>query len=123
MMEKKEWALRRDPYTRQEVLQGPDGRFCGWVDVDFRIWDENGRSAWSDYLDLVPLQNRPEALRCWYKEGGGMLQWRTTHADGFTEMIERAPAEAMARALAGLDRDAQTAALEAYRAMYPEDTK
>ena len=120
-------ALRRDPYTRQEVLQGPDGMMVGWTGEVSRLWEADG-SSWSNNseIDLIPLQTRPAALRCWayVNTDGQMAGYSLTECrNAVREMIERDPAEAMARALAGLDRDAQTAALTAYRAAYPEDGK
>lgn len=77
--------------------------------------------------DLIPLKTRP--LLCWVRfsdrlaaSGGDPwgTAWSTEKAahDKVSReyrsvgMIERAPAEALARALAGLDRDEQTAALQ-----------
>ena len=110
-------ALRRDPYTRQEVLQGPNGRFCGWVDGALATWDKHGNG----YINLIPLQTRPAALRCWMNEVTGYVSDYERH--GWREMIERAPAEALAKAVEWNNQKMIVDALAAYRAAYPEDGK
>ena len=113
-------ALRRDPYTRQEVLQGPNGRFCGWVDGALATWDKYGNG----YINLIPLQTRPAALRCWaILEDGETYTSAGCPSDFWREMIERAPAEALAKAVEWNNQKMIVDALAAYRAAYPEDGK
>ena len=102
-MSAQKWALRRSPTVEQEVF-GPcrGGTYRGLIEGDWWKWPSNGLvyGHGSHEKDLVPLQSPPvKALRCWFREGAGFLQWRTTAADGYAAMIDRAPGDALAAAV------------------------
>ena len=139
-------ALARDPFTRQEVqIEPATGNLYGMVNGYVMFWHCGGGLR-CGYISpdrddiLVPLQTRPKALRFSVQVrpdgmvSGGMIFPHQTHAPlaGCTmrEMIERAPAEALAKAVGQWLRSSQPVpvsflekALAAYRAAYPEETK
>ena len=127
MTDQPKWALRRSPTVEQAVQVEPaTGCFFGLVDEYLQRWRTDGRSSCNNHdLALVPLQERPKALRCWaaHMHTGGIGMSSLKQSDVWCEMIERAPAEALAVVVerSAITGGPLTAALAAYRAAYPKE--
>ena len=129
-------ALRKTPTVRFEgPFIGPDkwNRVSAIINGELTCWDDCGTvlGGRSQEFDLTPLQTASKALRCWAKSHGGGTTGIGTNlpsGEGWHEMIERAPADALADAVEAYVRrsnpDTYNIMLSAvldYRAMYPKE--
>jgi hypothetical protein len=125
MTEQPKWALRRSQTVPQEVVQGPNNYFTGWLKNQSVVWAPDGSfSDDEDPCDLVPLRPVPKkALRCCVLQSyRGKLYIVGSDAPNAVPMIDRAPGDALAAAVRERISAAEPELAKALRA-YEEATE